>query len=306
MLRFNSMQRVFVTGGTGFVGKHVVRALLARGFLVRCLVRPGSEGDLRGFESIDRVPGDVLHPEGLVASVKGCSAIAHLVGIIRERRSRGVTFEQLHVQATLNMIGVANEAGVSRYLHMSALGTRPHAHSRYHQTKWLAEEAVRRSATSWTIFRPSIIFGSGDEFLSVLARLVRRFPAVPVLGDGAYRLQPIAVEQVADGFVRALLSGTSAGQTYEVAGPQPYRFVEILDQIGAALGRARVRKLHVPLGAVKLATRLLQWLPFFPITTDQLTMLEEESVADPARFYADLGITPEPFETGLRRLVAVL
>ena len=202
------------------------------------------------------------------------------------------------------MIGVANEAGVSRYLQMSALGTRPDAHSRYHQTKWLAEEAVRRSATSWTIFRPSIIFGPGDEFLSVLARLVRRLPAVPVLGDGMYRLQPIAVEQVAEGFVRALLSGTSVGQTYEVAGPRPYRFVEILDQIGAAIGRARVRKLHVPLGAVKLATRALQWLPFFPLTTDQLTMLEEESVADPARFYADLGITPEPFEAGLRRLVA--
>src|SRR5262245_4158690 len=110
------MQRVFVTGGTGFVGKHVVRALLARGFLVRCLVRPGSEGDLRGFESIDRVPGDVLHPEGLATCAEGCAAIIHLVGIIREHRSRGITFERLHVQATANMLAVAKAAGVKRYL----------------------------------------------------------------------------------------------------------------------------------------------------------------------------------------------
>src|SRR5216117_1102408 len=109
---------------------------------------------------------------------------------------------------------------------MSALGTRPNARSRYHQTKWLAEEAVRRNATDWTIFRPSNIFGPGDELLSVLARMVRRLPAVPVLGDGRYRLQPIAVEHVAQGFVQALLTGASVGQTYEVAGPQAYRFVE--------------------------------------------------------------------------------
>ncbi len=295
------MQRVFVTGGTGFVGKHVVRALLARGFLVRCLVRPGSESDLRGFESIDRVPGDVLQPKGLAASAEGCSAIVHLVGIIRERSA--VTFERLHVQATLNMIGVAKEAGITRYLQMSALGTRASARSRYHQTKWLAEEAVRRTAAAWTIFRPSIIFGPGDEFLSVLVRMVRRLPAVPVLGDGTYRLQPITVDHVAEGFVRALLSGSSVGQTYEVAGPRPYQFIEILDQIAAALGRGRVRKIHVPLGAVKAATSALQWLPYFPLSTDQLTMLEEESVTDPSRFYADLGIAPESFEEGLRRLV---
>ena len=298
------MQRVFVTGGTGFVGKHVVRALLARGFLVRCLVRPGSEGGLRGFQSIDRVPGDVLRSEHLAASAEGCSAVVHLVGIIREHRARGITFDRLHAQATLNMLALAKEAGITRYLQMSALGARPDARSRYHQTKWRAEEAVRASGIEWTIFRPAIIFGPGDEFVSGLAGMIRRLPAVPVLGDGMYRLQPVSVEHVAEGIARALLGATSVGQTYDVAGPRAHTFVEIVDEIGAALGRPRVHKIHIPLGAVRLVTRALQWLPLYPLTTDQIAILEEESVVDPARFYTDFAITPEPLAEGLRRLLA--
>ena len=298
------MKRIFVTGGTGFVGKSVIRALLAHSFLVRCLVRPGSEADLRGFEAIDRVPGDALEPDALAGSVEGCSALIHLVGIIRERRLHGVTFERLHTQATANMLAVAKQAGVKRFLHMSALGTRPEASSRYHRTKWEAELAVRASGLDWTIFRPSVIYGPGDEFVSLFAGMIRRMPAVPVLGDGRYRLQPVAVEHVAEGFARALSLHESFGQTYEVAGPTALPFDELLDQIGRALGKPRVRKVHAPMGLVKLSTRLLHWLPMYPVTMDQLRMLEEESVADPSRFYADMSLRPEPLADGLKRLLS--
>ena len=297
-------QRVFVTGGTGFVGKAVIRALLAQGFLVRCLVRPGSEHDLKGFESIDRVPGDVLQPDGLAASVEGCSALVHLVGIIREQRGRGVTFDRLHTQATRNMLALARAAGIKRFAQMSALGARPGARARYHQTKWEAEEAVRASDLEWTIFRPSIIFGRGDAFMSVLGRAVKQLPVMPVLGDGRYRLQPIPVGQVAEGFARALRTPESVRQTYEVAGPTPYAFVDLLDEIGRALARPRVRKLHVPLAPVRALTRALDWLPFYPLSTDQINMLEEESVTDPSRFFAELGLQPEPLAAGLKRMFA--
>ena len=297
------MQRIFVTGATGFVGHAVVRALLADGFLVRCLVRQGSEAALKGFESIDRVPGDVLEPAGLAAAVEGCGAVVHLVGIIRESPARGITFDRLHTQATANMLAVAREAGIKRYVQMSAVGTRPGATSRYHQSKWQAEEIVRASALDWTIVRPSLIYGPGDEFVSVLARMIRRLPAAPVLGDGQYRVQPVAVEHVAEGFARALRLPLSVSQTYEVGGPESCRFVELLDQIGAALGVPRVRKLHVPLGAVRAMARAFGWLPFFPVTTDQLIMLEEGNVTDPRRFYSDFEITPEPLATGLQRML---
>lgn len=296
------MKRIFVTGATGFVGHAVVRALLAHGFLVRCLVRPGSEAALKGFESIDRVPGDVLEPDKLAASVEGCGAVIHLVGIIREHRARGITFDRLHTQATANMLAVAHEAGVKRYVQMSAAGTRPGATSRYHQTKWQAEEVVRASSLDWTIIRPSLIYGPGDEFVSVLARMMRRLPVMPVLGDGQYRVQPVAVEHVAEGFARALQLTTSVAQTYEIGGPEACRFVDLLDQIGLALGMRKVRKVHAPLGVVKAMTRAFGWLPFFPVTKDQLIMLEEGNITDPSRFYADFEITPEPLARGLKRM----
>src|SRR5262249_53403646 len=136
VLAFAGMQRIFVTGGTGFVGRAVVRALVSRGFLVRCLVRPGSEAAPRGFESIARVPADIAGPDGLVQAAEGCAALVHLVGIIREQRAKGITFDRLHRQATENALRIAREAAIPRYLHMSAVGTRANARSGYHRTKW--------------------------------------------------------------------------------------------------------------------------------------------------------------------------
>ena len=298
------MMWVFVTGGTGFVGKAVIHALQAHGVRVRCLVRPGSEVDLKGFEAIDRVPGDVLEPKGIAESMQGCRAVIHLVGIIREHPASGVVFERLHSLATANIVAAAQEAGVHRYLQMSALGVRPEARSRYHRTKWEAEESVRKSGLDWTIFRPSVIYGRGDGSISMLAAMIRRLPVVPVLGDGRYRLQPVAVEQVAEGFARALDRPATIGKTYEVGGPQSYAFTEILDQIGTVLGKPRVRKLYQPLALMRPLVRLLEPFPFFPITSDQLVMLEENNVCDPSPFYGDFDLKPIQLPDGLQAMFA--
>ena len=297
------MHRVFVTGATGFVGRAVIQALRAEGHCVRCLVRRGSERDLLGFEAIERVEGDVLgSPAALQADIAGCDTVVHLVGIIREHKTRGITFARLHDQGTRNVVEAAAAAGARRFLHMSALGTRPGARARYHQTKWAGEEAVRGSGLAWTIFRPSVIYGRGDGFLSMLAGMVRRLPVVPVIGDGRQRLQPVAVEHVAAGFARAVTNDVSIKQTYDVAGPDPLSMIEVLTAIGAALHRP-VRLVRVPLGLIRPAARVLHRLPTFPITPDQLLMLQEDNTGDPGPFYATFGLTPVPFTRGLGQLL---
>ncbi len=298
------MHRVFVTGGTGFVGRALIQALRAEGHIVRCLVRRGSEPSLKGLEAIERVEGDVLSQQSLHDAMSGCDAVIHLVGIIREHPARAISFERLHVDATLNVLAAATAVGVRRVVHMSALGTRPTAHARYHQTKWRAEEAVRSSGLDWTIFRPSIIYGPGDGFVTVLARMVRWLPVVPVIGTGNAKLQPVPVHLVAEGFTRALDQAESVGQTYEVGGPDAYTLNEIVDLIGQVLNRRKVRKAHIPLPVVRRMAVVLQSLPLFPVTTDQLLMLEEDNVCDPAPFYRAFGLSPVSFPTGLERMLA--
>ena len=297
------MHRVFVTGATGFVGRAVIQALRAEGHVVRCLVRRGSEADLHGFEAIERVEGDILgSPESLEAGMAGCDTVIHLVGIIREHKSRGITFDRLHRVGTNNVLAAAASAGVRRYLHMSALGTRAGARSRYHQTKWAAEEAVRTSGLAWTIFRPSVIYGHGDGFLSLLAGMVKRLHVVPVIGDGRQRLQPVPIEHVAAGFARAVRAEASVKQTYAVTGADAVSMIELLQMIGAAMHR-RVRLVRVPLGLIRPVARTLHRMPTFPVTPDQLLMLEEDSTADPGPFYSVFGLTPLPLAQGLRQVL---
>lgn len=299
-----AVQTVFVTGATGFVGRVVIHALRAEGFKVRCLVRRGSEHELRGQEAVERVEGDVLVRQTLDEGMGGCDAVVHLVGIIREHPRRGVTFERLHVDGTLNVLGAAAAAGVRRYLHMSALGASTSARSQYHKTKWLAEEAVRASALPWTIFRPSIIYGKGDAFVSMLAGMIRRLPLVPVIGEGRQKLQPIPVEQLAEAFQRALTRGETIKQIYEVGGPDSVSMVELLDAIGRALGHRHVRKIHLPIGLMRALAIVLEAIPTFPLTVDQITMLGEDNTCDPSPFFRTFNLAPIHLQAGLDRLFA--
>jgi uncharacterized protein YbjT (DUF2867 family) len=295
--------KVFLTGGTGFVGSEVLRQLTEAGHEVRALVRPGSEGKLSLLSGVEILRGDVTDPPSLEGAMGGCDALVHLVGIIRESPSRGITFRRLHAEATANVVAAAQNQGVMRYLHMSANGTRVDASSGYHRTKWEAEETVRSSELEWTIFRPSLIFGPGDEFVNMLAPVVRTMPIVPVIGDGRYRMSPVAVEDVAAGFVRTLGRPDTSGKIFHCCGPETLSYDEILDRIGEALGKNRVRKLHQPAALIKPLISMFSSIPRFPITRAQLTMLLEGNVCDPAPWAQALGLELHPFSEGIRRYV---
>jgi uncharacterized protein YbjT (DUF2867 family) len=242
--------------------------------------------------------------QSLDEGITGCDAVVHLVGIIHERPAIGSTFERFHVLGTQNIVDGAAAAGARRLVHMSALGARPGARSRYHQTKWAAEEAVRSSPVPWTIFRPSIIYGRGDEFITMLRSMLERLPIVPVIGSGRQRLQPVPVEQVAQGFARALTLEATVKHSYDVGGPDAVSMVDLVDAIAKAMGRRRPLKAHIPTRLVRPVTQALYRLPGFPLTPDQLLMLEEDNICDPSAFFSTFGLTPVPLGSGLRAMLS--
>jgi uncharacterized protein YbjT (DUF2867 family) len=212
---------VLVTGGTGFVGREVVRQLRVSGHRVHLLVRnPESPATIRVAHTYSAKlrPGNITNSETLRDVCAGVDAVIHLVGIISEIEAQ--TFETVHVRGTQNMVFAAQDAQVRRFLHMSALGTRPNARSRYHSTKFGAEEKVRRSSLGWTIFRPSLIFGPGDGVVSLFDKIMRWSPVVPIVGRPTAQFQPISVKSVASAFVRALAEPGTIGEVYDLCGPE--------------------------------------------------------------------------------------
>ncbi len=291
--------KVFMTGCTGFVGSAVLRQLVESRHEVRALVRKGSEAKLTMTEGVEIHLGDVTEASSLVGALEGCDAIIHLVGIIREFPGRGVTFKKMHVEATQNILEAAQAQGVKRYLHMSSNGTRERGTTGYHRTKWQAEELVRGSGLDWTIFRPSLIFGQGSEFINMLSELIRRIPVVPVIGDGQYRMQPVALEQVAASFVQALQMPQTIGSTYHLGGGASYSYDEILDLTAQALGKQKACKIHQPLFMIKPMIKLMQGSEYFPITSDQLTMLVEGNVCSNKEWVEDFGVKPITYAEGI-------
>lgn len=288
--------KVFLTGATGFVGKGLLEKMNKEGHYTVCLIRPGSERkkqqDEAASENVTYVTGDLFDQASLVKAMTGCDAVIHLVGIIREQPGKGITFSRIHVEGTRNVVEAAKQTEISRFVHMSALGARENATSGYHRTKYEAEQLVQASGIPYVIFRPSVIFGPGDEFVNMLADLVK-LPVTPVLGNGSYPLQPVARDTVADVFAQALSNTSATNQIYETGGPIAITYGQILDGIGSALGKRHVRKIHIPLSLMKPVINLMEGFTFFPITNTQLTMLLEGNACQDGQRLYDTFNTPK-------------
>lgn len=291
---------IVITGGTGFVGEEIVKQVRAAGFPVRAIVRePQAAQRLVDRYGVELFHGNVLFAPSIEGAMQGANCVIHLVGIIREQRES--TFERAHTQATKYVVDEAKRAGVKRYLHMSALGTREDARSRYHQTKWAAEEYVRKSGLAWTIFRPSVIYGPKDKSVNTLMKVIRRSPFVPVLGPGTTRIQPISVENVARAFVAAIRNDNSIGKTYDLCGLEAFTWNELYDNLQMLLG-SRKPKLHLPLPLARMQAALFESLlrnP--PFTRDQLLMLLEDNVGNTQPATRDFMLEHEKFPEGVAR-----
>jgi len=268
--------RVLIVGGSGYVGSHMAQHLLAQGHQVRVASRRG-EGPLEG---VQYVMADAAKNEGLLEAAQGQEALIYLVGIIRERGDQ--TFQQAHVEGVRHSLAAAKAAGISRFVHMSALGTARGTGSRYFETKAEGEELVQASGLQWTILRPSLIFGQGDEFFGgVLKGLVTApIPFIPLIGDGHFVFRPIWVGDVARAFEQALIRPSTVHRAYNLVGPREYTFRDLLLLVRDALN-SRKPLLPIPLALMDLVVPLLSPLPFSPITLDQYRQLKMGNTADP-------------------------
>jgi NADH dehydrogenase len=301
---------VFVTGGTGFVGRSVIEELLARGHAVNALVREGG-----GIPGASVVRGDLFDDAALESGIAGCDAVIHLVGIIMEKPASKVTFERIHVSGTRHVVDAAKQAGVRRYVHMSALGAGADAPSTYHQTKHRAEEYVRASGLDWTTIRPSMIHGPRGEFTQMEAAWAKKkampFLFMPYFGAGALglggagKLQPVYVADVARAFVDAIEKPKTIGQSYDLAGPDILTWPELHRTFAQAFVGKRRLVMPLPAWYAKALARVVPG-SLLPFNRDQVLMSQEDNTANLAKFVADFGWTPQGFRETLESYAAEL
>lgn len=272
----SATSRIFVTGASGFVGENIIDALGQSP--VRALVHSENR-QLQSRPNVEVVVGDVTDPTSLRSLMDGCDTVIHLVAIIEE--SGGATFDGVIRQGTENVIAEAKKAGIKRFVHMSALGAQDNPNYRYMQAKWRSELAVISNDFSYTIFRPSVIFGPGDGFINALAGVVSGFPVIPVVGDGTTRFQPVHVSEVAECFARAVADpDNTRGRTFELGGDKIYTYREMLDVIARHLDMSKP-KVNVPVQLMRPVVQLSRPLPRAirpPVTTEQLNMLALDNI----------------------------
>lgn len=294
------MERRVVTvfGGSGFIGRHLVRRLAADGCIVRVLVR---NPERAAFLKMYGEPGQIVPMYGDVAdaaSVAGAATesfeVINLVGILYEKGRR--TFQRIHVEGAANVAKASADAGVDRLVHMSAIGADPASPAEYGRTKAAGERAVRAAFPRATIIRPSVVFGPEDDFFNRFASLARFSPALPVFKT---QFQPVYVGDVADAFMAVLADPETAGKVYELGGPRVIGFRELMQIMLREIGRKRAL-VPLPLSIAQLEAVFLEMLPVPPLTRDQVKLLGRDNIVDPgALSFKDLGIQPTGVEAVL-------
>jgi len=299
--------RVAIVGGTGFVGGYLTRALVSAGHEPSLLVRPGSESKLGAGAEARTTQGDLSSDSALQATMADCSAVIYNVGILRE--SRGVTFEETQYLGLVRTVEAAKAAGVKRLLLMSANGVKQPG-TPYQETKRRAEEYALQSGLDVTVIRPSVIFGDPQGKMEFATQLYRDMvkPPIPAVGffsgsspeKGAIVMSPVHIEDVASAFMAALEDVQTIGKTFSLGGPEVLTWNEMLQRIAAATGRKKWI-LPMPTYIMRIGATLFDWLPFFPVTRGQLTMLEEGNTADPAILERLIGRSPTAFSVDTLR-----
>jgi uncharacterized protein YbjT (DUF2867 family) len=293
---------ILVTGGSGFVGGHVVHALRARELDVRCLVRDPARAERLGSWGVELVPGDMTDPDSVRRAVAGCDRVVHLFAI---RQGQAQDFERIMIAGTRELVAAAKAAGVGRFVLMSALGTGEDTKDLvpYYRAKWEQEQTVQAAGLEHVIFRPSFVFGTDGGILPTFRKLAKLAPVTPIIGSGEQRIQPIWAGDVAAHFVQALELDTATNRTFELGGPDVVSWNELWAKLKHALG-VRRPSVHLPMGLARANAIVTERLPGnIPLTRDLLKMMEAgDNVATNGDAARTFGLSLVPLDEQLRRV----
>jgi uncharacterized protein YbjT (DUF2867 family) len=286
-----------VFGGSGFIGRYVVKRLAHRGYVVRVAVRdPEAALFLKPMGAVGQIVplyASVTREPTVHRAVERADVVVNLVGVLAE--GRGGSFQAVHVEGAGCIAAQSAACGVGSLVQVSAIGADPASRSRYASTKGAAEVAVRAAFPAATILRPSVVFGPEDQFFNRFAQMARQLPFMPVISGGT-RMQPVYVRDVADAITMCLTDPATHGRLYELGGPRVWTFREILEFVLTQTRRKR-RLVDIPMGVARLQAEIMQYLPNKPLTPDQLLMLAQDNVTTPGvPGLAELGIAPTPVE----------
>lgn len=299
---------IFIAGGTGFIGQHLLRALKNEGYKTRCLVR--TKARATGFiDSAEAIVGDITDKASLKGALNGIDMVVHLVGIIEDKGD--MTFERVHVEGTMALVAEAKVAGVKHFFYQSALGADLKSPARYQSTKAEAEEIVRGSGIHYIIFRPSLVIGKTDGFTEKLKELINLGPVVAVPGNGKARFQPIYIDDWVRCFLSILNNKDAIGRTYEFGGPEQLTYNEILSQLISAMGLKR-NIVHLPLSLVraglpfmglsqKIGKALGKNIP--SVTAEQLYLLGTDNICDINSVEKSFGFSPISYKEALKKFI---
>ncbi len=272
--------RLCIFGGSGFVGRAIVRHAVEQGYDVTVACRHPERARNLMVEGVHLIKADIVDGRGVSEAVQNADAVINLVGLLFEKGR--YTFDAAHVHGTEHVLDACKLHGIRRYLHMSALGAGAVPESVYASTKAEAEQRVQASSLQWSIFRPSIIYGDHDSFFNKFKAMGASLPVMPVIA-GETRFQPVWVEDVARAFVAAINDKHTFGQTYTLVGPKTYTFRKLLELLNCELGRKRIL-LPIPLFVARLIALFTEWLPTPLLTRDQLILLQHDNIAEGESF----------------------
>lgn len=288
---------IFITGGSGFVGRHLIKRLTDAGHGVRCLVRRQAAVESMAAAGAEAVLGDVTDSARVTEAMRGAESVVHLIAILRE--SRGATFEAINVQGTKNIVAAAQQAGVKKFVHIGALGATADPEYGYPYSKWQGAEAVRTSGLDFTVLEPSVFFGPGAGFIEMLLGTLKMMPLVaPIAGSGRNLFQPLWVEDVVSCIIKSL-QGDKSRQTCEIGGPEHLSYEQVFDAVMAARGIKRL-KIHLPLPLMRPAVAVMErLLTNPPVTSGELKSLKRDNITDLDAVEKQFGFKPLPLSQGL-------